>query len=73
MIYTFNIVYRYRYRGGEVIKKITLKNTADELGVSKGTVDRAIHNRPGISVELKNKIMSLIEKYGYKPSSYSIT
>jgi len=47
--------------------KITLQDIANELGISKGTVDRAVHNRPDVSIETKKKVLELIEKYNYKP------
>jgi LacI family transcriptional regulator len=49
------------------MKKITLKDIAKELGISKGTVYRAIHNKPDVSPETKEKVLELIEKYRYKP------
>jgi len=49
------------------MKKVTLQDIANELGISKGTVDRAIHNRPDISLETREKVLKLVEKYNYKP------
>ncbi len=36
-------------------------------GVSQGTVDRALHGRPGISSKTKQKILALAEQHGYRP------
>ena len=36
-------------------------------GCSQGTVDRALHNRPGISEATKNHILALAAKHGYRP------
>lgn len=49
--------------------KITIKDIAKKCGVSIGTVDRAIHNRDGINLETKNKILEIIKKYDYKPNT----
>lgn len=49
------------------MEKITLKQIADELGVSIGTVDRALHNRSNIKKETKEKVLRLISKYNYVP------
>lgn len=49
------------------MKKITLQDIAKELGISKGTVDRAIHNRPDVNPDTRKKVLELIEKYEYKP------
>ena len=34
-------------------------------GVSQGTVDRALHDRPGISEKTKAKILAMAEEHGY--------
>ncbi|MDD5699130.1 MAG: LacI family DNA-binding transcriptional regulator [Victivallaceae bacterium] len=41
---------------------------AELCGVSQGTVDRALHNRDGISRKTKQKILETAEKYGYRPN-----
>lgn len=37
-------------------------------GVSQGTVDRALHNRKGISEKTKKKVLKAAERYGYRPN-----
>lgn len=37
-------------------------------GVSQGTVDRALHNRPGISVKTRELILSEAVRHGYRPN-----
>lgn len=49
------------------MRKITIRDIAAELGISKGTVDRAIHNRPDVNPETRARVLALIEKYQYKP------
>jgi len=46
---------------------ITSKEIAELCGVSRGTVDRALNNRPGINPETKDKIMKVAEQLGYRP------
>jgi LacI family transcriptional regulator len=41
---------------------------AELCEVSQGTVDRALHNRSGISPKTKQKILEAAEKYGYRPN-----
>ena len=36
-------------------------------GVSQGTVDRALHTRPGIKAATREKILKMAERHGYKP------
>jgi LacI family transcriptional regulator len=41
---------------------------ARQLGVSIGTVDRALHNRPGISVVTRARVLDMAEKLKYRPN-----
>ena len=41
---------------------------ADLAGVSRGTVDRALHNRGQISPEVKARILKIAEELDYKPN-----
>ena len=50
------------------MEKVTVYDLARELGVSVGTIDRAIHNRAGISEETRKKVMDLVRKHNYKPN-----
>ena len=36
-------------------------------GISQGTVDRALHNRPGISEATRKKVLALAKTHGYRP------
>lgn len=47
---------------------ITAKEIAMLAGVSRGTVDRALKNRPGINAETKKRILEIALKYDYKPN-----
>jgi len=49
-------------------RHISLKDLANELGVSISTVSRALKNHPDISTELKLKIQKLAEKRNYSPN-----
>lgn len=46
---------------------ITTTQLAKMCGVSQGTVDRALHNRGGISPETKEKILRVAREYEYLP------
>lgn len=37
-------------------------------GVSQGTIDRALHNRPGISATTRARILAVAEQHGYAPN-----
>lgn len=45
---------------------ITLKQIAELAGVHKSTVDKVIHNRPGVSDAKRQQIRLLLEEYGYE-------
>lgn len=47
--------------------KITQHLIARELGVSIGTIDRALHNRPGINEETKQRILDFVKMNHYTP------
>lgn len=47
---------------------ITAKEIAQLAGVSRGTVDRALKDRPGISAATKDKILAIAKQYDYKPN-----
>lgn len=47
--------------------KITLKDIARELGVNVSTVSRAINGKPGVSEELRKKILEFAKMKGYSP------
>lgn len=49
-------------------QRVTLKDIAEHLNISVGTVDRAVHGRGRINEETRTLIMKKIEELGYKPN-----
>jgi len=47
---------------------LTIKEIARIAGVSPGTVDRVIHNRSEVSPDTHDRIMKIIEEFGYQPN-----
>src|SRR5690349_12748762 len=45
-----------------------IRGIAEAIGTSIGTVDRALHDRPGINPETRAKILNHAEKLGYRPN-----
>lgn len=45
---------------------ITLQQIADMAGTTKSTVDKVIHNRPGVSEKKRQEIKKLLDEYGYE-------
>jgi LacI family transcriptional regulator len=52
----------------ESYKPTGIKEIADALGISIGTVDRALHGRSGISPETHAKVVKMAAKLNYKPN-----
>ncbi len=50
---------------------VTQKDIAQSLGISRGTVDRALHDREGISDEVKLRILSKAQQLGYAPNRFA--
>lgn len=48
------------------MKRITVKDLARELGVSLGTINKALNNKPGLSDETRKKIIETSQLMGYK-------
>jgi LacI family transcriptional regulator len=44
----------------------TIKDIAEQAGVSRGTVDRVLHNRPGVNKEVSLKVKTIAKDMGYK-------
>jgi LacI family transcriptional regulator len=45
-----------------------IKEIAKSLGISIGTVDRALHNRPGISPTTRAQVLKMAERLNYRPN-----
>lgn len=51
--------------------RVTIADIAVEAGVSKGTVDRVIHNRGLVAPKVKERILEVIDRLNYKPNIYA--
>ena len=52
------------------IKKVTIQDIADELGVSRNTVSKAINNADGLAEATREKILQKATEMGCKQFSY---
>ena len=48
---------------------VTSQQIAQIAGVSRGTVDRALHNRGRVNPEVAARILKIAEELGYRPNS----
>lgn len=54
-----------------MIDKIRIKDIAIEAGVSVGTVDRVLHNRPNVSKSAREKVENVLKEINYQPNMYA--
>ena len=52
-------------------RKVTINDVAKAAGVSKGTVDRVLHDRGEVSRKSREKVLRVIEELGFKPNLYA--
>jgi LacI family transcriptional regulator len=50
------------------VKATGIKDIARALGVSIGTVDRALHGRPGINPMTRSRVLKMAQTLGYRPN-----
>ena len=48
-------------------RRITQKDIAHHAGVTQATVSLALRNHPSVSAEVRDRIVALAEKLGYRP------
>lgn len=54
--------------GGPPTEPVGIKDIAKALGVSTGTVDRALHAKPGINPMTRARVLRMAESLGYRPN-----
>lgn len=47
---------------------VTIKDIAIKAGVSRGTVDRVLHNRSGVNPEVAKKVKQIADEMGFVPN-----
>ena len=52
-------------------EKIRIKDIAIKAGVSVGTVDRVLHNRPNVSKPAREKVEKVLNEIHYQPNMYA--
>lgn len=48
--------------------KMTIKEIAELAGVHRATVDKVLHNREGVSTDVRQRIQQIIKEVGYTPN-----
>lgn len=71
-IFAQNILLLIRKSGFYIMtEKIRIKDIAEKSGVSVGTVDRVLHNRPNVSTSAREKVESVLKNINYQPNMYA--
>ena len=52
-------------------EKIRIKDIAERAGVSVGTVDRVLHERPNVSPTAREKVEKALAEMDYQPNVYA--
>ncbi len=52
-------------------ERIRIKDIAEKSGVSVGTVDRILHNRPNVSKSAREKVEAVLKSINYQPNMYA--
>ena len=60
-----------RFHGIMETGKIRIKDIAKRAGVSVGTVDRVLHERPNVSPKALEKVKQALAEMDYKPNMYA--
>lgn len=56
------------YAKGEKNMKISIRQLAEHCGVSIGTIDRVLNNRPGVKLQTREMVEKKVKELGYKPN-----
>ena len=48
--------------------RATIKMIAERAGVSIGTVDRVLHNRPYVKAEVRERVLAVMAELDYRPN-----
>ena len=47
---------------------VTIKQIAELAGISRGTVDKVLNDRPGVKTETKDRVLSIAKALNYEPN-----
>ena len=48
------------------MKRVTVKDIANTLNIAQGTVSKALSGRPGVSEDMKRRVLDAAHALGYK-------
>ena len=72
MVATRSALTRFPFKAGAMASdKIRIKDIAQRAGVSVGTVDRVLHDRPNVSKTAREKVEKALEEMDYQPNMYA--
>lgn len=57
--------------GHSIVALMTIKDIAKKAGVSRGTVDRVLHNRGSVSESKRLKVQEIIDRMDFRPNEHA--
>jgi LacI family transcriptional regulator len=63
---------RYQQLMSDLSAPLTLKDIAREAGVSLATVDRVLHERPGVRTATVQRVKEAIERHAFRPHAAAV-
>lgn len=52
--------------------RITIREIADMACVHRSTVDKVLHNRPGVSDEVRERVQRILDEFDYQPNQSGV-
>ena len=52
-----------------MLRRVTIKQVAQEAGVSTQTISRVINDRPDVAPDTRQRVLAVIDRLGYQPSA----
>ena len=68
---TFITIFASIFGMKQMVEKIRIKDIAQLAGVSVGTVDRVLHERPNVSPKARLKVENALKEMNYQPNMYA--
>ena len=56
---------RNKHKGTILMGRVTIQTIAERAGVSRGTVDRVLHDRPNVNPTVREHVQQIVRQLGY--------
>lgn len=66
--FLYNSYKEIKFAAKEQSVAVTIRSIAEKAGVSRGTVDKVLHDRAGVSQDVRDKVNRIAREMGYVPN-----